>query len=331
MPQHINPYVKKKAIPSYMKLRKPLKEILLKTPALVSRGNRPLQMSFEQQLDALILFHLQEHKSGRELLQFLEEDDFARENIAPENGIEKSSFFEIVNSRGLKQMLYVFQELAQQAKGCLPQAHPELGDLVAIDGSFIAATLSMSWADCRAGAKKAKAHIGFDLNRSIPAKIFLTPGKGAERPFVNQILTPGQTGVMDRGYQCHKDFDLWQNEGKLFVCRIKAKTSKTCIRNNELTPGGIVFFAAVVLLGTGVNQTEKELRLVGYRIDNIEYWVVTNRYNLSGEQVALGYSLRWEIEKFFAWWKRYLKVYHLIARSEYGLMVQILSGLITYW
>jgi len=29
-------------------------------------------------------------------------------------------------------------------------------------------------------------------------------------------------------------------------------------------------------------------------------------------------------------WKKHLKVYHLIARSEYGLMVQILSGLITY-
>ena len=40
--------------------------------------------------------------------------------------------------------------------------------------------------------------------------------------------------------------------------------------------------------------------------------------------------MRWDIEKFFAWWKRYLKVYHLIARSEYGLMVQILAGLITY-
>jgi hypothetical protein len=34
--------------------------------------------------------------------------------------------------------------------------------------------------------------------------------------------------------------------------------------------------------------------------------------------------------QFFAWWKRHLKVYHLIARTEYGLMVQILSGLITY-
>ncbi|MFV9690844.1 MAG: hypothetical protein ACNY01_07755, partial [Desulfobacteria bacterium] len=29
-------------------------------------------------------------------------------------------------------------------------------------------------------------------------------------------------------------------------------------------------------------------------------------------------------------WTTHLRVYHLIARSEYGLMVQILAGLITY-
>jgi hypothetical protein len=46
--------------------------------------------------------------------------------------------------------------------------------------------------------------------------------------------------------------------------------------------------------------------------------------------VALVYKLRWDIEKFIAWWKRHLKVYHLFARSKNGLMVQILSGLITY-
>lgn len=44
----------------------------------------------------------------------------------------------------------------------------------------------------------------------------------------------------------------------------------------------------------------------------------------------MAYKLRWVIESFFAWWKRHLRVYHLIARSPYGLMVQILSGLITY-
>ena len=42
------------------------------------------------------------------------------------------------------------------------------------------------------------------------------------------------------------------------------------------------------------------------------------------------YKLRWNIETFFGWWKRHLHVYHLFARSKNGLMVQILSGLITY-
>ena len=46
--------------------------------------------------------------------------------------------------------------------------------------------------------------------------------------------------------------------------------------------------------------------------------------------MASAYKLRWTIENFFKWWKEHLKVYHLIARSEYGLMVQILGGLITY-
>ena len=50
----------------------------------------------------------------------------------------------------------------------------------------------------------------------------------------------------------------------------------------------------------------------------------------SRQEVAQVYKLRWSIETFFGWWKRHLKVYHLIARSQYGLMVQLLGGLITY-
>ena len=93
----------------------------------------------------------------------------------------------------------------------------------------------------------------------------------------------------------------------------------------------IVFFDATVLLGTeGVNQSQAPLRLVGYEVDRVKYWIATNRYELTGEQIAQAYKLRWNIENFFAWWKRHLKLYHLIARSAYGLMVQILAGLITY-
>jgi len=58
--------------------------------------------------------------------------------------------------------------------------------------------------------------------------------------------------------------------------------------------------------------------------------VATDREDLTAEQIAEIYKFRWDIESFFAWWKRHLRVYHLIARSEHGLMVQILGGLITY-
>ncbi len=288
-------------------------------------------MTFEDQLNALIFFHLEDHESGRHLLQFLKEDDFARAYIAPEKGISKSSFFEAVNTRGLEQLQYVFQALYAQARHSLPKEHAHLGELVAIDGSLIDATLSMHWADYRKNSRKAKVHLGFDLNRGLPAKIFLTDGKGAERPFVAQILSPGQTSVTDRGFQCHRRFDQWQEQGQFFVCRIRHDTVKTCIEAKAVTGGGIVFYDAIVLLGTpGVSQTEQQLRLVGYRVDNVEYWIATNRYDLTAEEIATVYKLRWNIESFFAWWKRHLKVYHLIARSEYGLMVQILAGLITY-
>jgi len=331
MPRTLQPWNKKSKAPSFYDLFQPTQNILTSIPPLEAQGNRPLQMEFEDQLKALVLYHLDEHTSGSHLLRVLEEDAFAREQIAPVDGIKKSSFFEAVNSRGLEQLTALFQKLQVLATKTLPTEYNVLGDLIAIDGSLINATLSMYWADYRGGSKKAKAHLGFDLNRSIPRKIFLTNGKAGEGAFVGHMLAPGETGVMDRGYQSHKTFDHLQVEGKHFVCRIKTSTEKTCIKNNPVKSGSIVFYDAIVLLGTaGINQTEKELRVVGYRVDGIEYWVATSRYDLSAEQIALIYKLRWDIEKFFGWWKRHLKVYHLIARSQYGLMVQILAGLITY-
>jgi len=331
MPYSIKRRIKGKKKPSFKKLTKPMKKALKKSTPLKSRGNRSLQMTLEDQLNALILFHLEEHASAQHLLQVLKEDDFARKHIAPKKGIEKSSFSEAMNTRGLKQFIEVFEALVEEAQTVLPKECKELGNLTLIDGSLIDATLSMYWADYRDGAKKAKAHLGFDLNHAIPRKIFLTDGKGDERPFVSQIISPGQTGVLDRYYQCHKNFDEWQEEQRHFICRIRANTIKKIIRHNEIKADSIVFYDAIVLLGTpGVNQTEKELRVVGYKVDNKNYWVATDRYDLTAEQIALAYKLRWNIETFFAWWKQHLKVYHLIARSKDGLMVQILGGLITY-
>jgi hypothetical protein len=318
---------------SIARLFNPFKPALDKVPILEARGNRPLQMTFEDQLKILTYYHLEEHSSGRHLLQVLAQEDFAATHIAPPGGIQKSAFFEAINSRGLEQMVHVYEHLQKQATAKLPIAKDMsgLGDLIAVDGSLIDATLSMLWADYRDGAKKAKVHQGFDIGRGVPQKMILTAGKADERPQVEYLVAPGQTAVMDRYYQCYKNFDDWQAQERHFVCRIKASSRKTVLRANPVEPGSLVFFDAMVLLGTkDINQTKREVRLVGYKADGKNYWVATDRFDLTAEQIALVYKLRWTIESFFGWWKRHLKVYHLIARSPYGLLMQILSGLITY-
>jgi hypothetical protein len=317
-------YSRQHAVPSQRRLLKPLHNIMPKIPPLRSRSNKPLAMNTEELLNILTYYHLQEFSSGSELIQALQEDDYARNLVAPAGGIKHSTFFDTVNDRGVEQLLAVFTELQKQASGVLPSQYSKLGDLIAIDGSLIDSVLSMHWAEYRTNSKKAKLHLGFDLNHGIPRKLFLTEGSGAERPFVSRIIEPGQTGVLDRGYQAHHLFDQWQKDGCHFVCRIKEATHKEIIEEFPVKEDSHVFFDAMVLLGIpGVNQTQNN-------IDGKSYWVATDRFDLLAEQVALVYKLRWDIESFFAWWKRHLNVYHLFARSKNGLMVQILSGLITY-
>lgn len=325
--------VPKKTISSatFNDFMKPVREILPNALPLKSKGDRPLKFAFENELGSLIYYHLFENESGRDLLQKLKEDNFAKEHIAPEGGISRSSFFEAINSRGIDQLQYVFRELRSLSGGIIPSQYSDLGDIVLIDGSLIEAVLSMYWADYRKNSRKAKGHFGFDLNHGIPSVIFLTDGKGAERPFVSRILSPGQTGTLDRGYQCHRLFDSLREEGKHFVCRIRNNTIMETMEEYDVTPDSHIFYDALVCLGTpGVNQTENPVRVIGYHIGNTKYYVATDRLDLTAEQTALIYKLRWDIEKFFQWWKKHLKVYHLIARSEYGVMVQLLAGLVTY-
>ena len=122
--------------------------------------------------------------------------------------------------------------------------------------ALINAVLSMTWADYRNGSKKVKIHLGFDANRSIPTKLYLTDGLAGERPFVDLILSPEQSGVLDRGYQCHERFDQWQEDGHHFFCRIKASTKKECLQAHETKPESIVFYDATVLPGapTGISS-----------------------------------------------------------------------------
>lgn len=96
-------------VPAQKQLLVPIEDILTKTPPLLSRSNKQLAMNTEELINILTYFHLQEFSSGRELIQALQEDDYARKFIAPANGIKRSTFFDTVNDRGLN-VYHLFPE-----------------------------------------------------------------------------------------------------------------------------------------------------------------------------------------------------------------------------
>ncbi len=297
---------------------------------LESRSNRPLEFTFGDQIYTLVYFHCEEYSSGRALIEDINDPEQSPPKGLPQDGLPHSTFFEAIHSRGLSQMFEVFERLSNKAAKALGTKYEKFGSLCAIDSSLVDATLSMEWADYTETTNKAKVHLYFDINGSIPRKILLTEGKGAERPVADIQLEKGQTGIMDRGYQEHHRFDVWQDEGKYFVCRIRQNTQKTVVTPLPIPENSNILFFAQVYLGDQQHRTQNVFRLVGFKVGRKLFWVVTNRDDLTALEIAFIYRLRWEIEKFFAWWKRHLNVYHLIARSPYGLMMQLLAGLITY-
>ena len=68
MPHAYYPGEKVHKTQTFERLFSTLKPIFPTVTPLGSKGDRPLQMDFESELNALIFFHLEEHNSARHLI-----------------------------------------------------------------------------------------------------------------------------------------------------------------------------------------------------------------------------------------------------------------------
>ena len=287
-----------------------------------------MQLTFDDQLRALVYFNLEEYASDRAVLRVLKQNSFANDYVTPPKGIEMSDFLEAINTRGLDQLSQLLNWLIKKAGQVIPAKCKHLGNLVSMDGSLF---FAMDRADPACKAKKSRLHVGFDINRGIPTKVFLTGHQQVAHVFVEKTVGTGETAVMGRRYLGKQGFDQWQIHRKLFVCRIPDAVARGVAKAADRLEESIVFHDAMVsLAGSGLSLAEKPVRLVGCLVGSQKMWLATNRYDLSADNLAEVYALRWDIDTFLTWWKRHLKVYRLVAWNEYGLMVQILGGLITY-
>jgi IS4 transposase len=87
----------------------------------------------------------------------------------------------------------------------------------------------------------------------------------------------------------------------------------------------------MVVCGTTQTRTEIVFRLIE-TVDSKgnEIRIITNRFDLSAEEVGEIYRSRWAIELFFKWLKQHVRIKTFYGLSDTALQNQIYIALIAY-
>ena len=235
---------------------------------------------------------------------------------------------EIMRELALKAMPLVSNADAQALKG-----------LTAVDGSYFNSIAHTAWALWSTEQPAAKLHLHFSVFEGAPRQAIVTPGKCSEPEVLRNALEAGRLYVTDRGYQDYGLFRAIIDAGSSFISRVKDNIAFELQEERSLSQSdrdaGVVRDFTVSRIGTSHHKDEiqQTLRIVIVStIDDtgkvIELWLLSDRMDLTAEQIAMGYRYRWTIELFFRWFKQILGSRHLISTKENGITIQLYAGLI---
>ena len=255
----------------------------------------------------------------------------------------------------------IIAELAEQARPLVRD--PRLKDvkqlLTLVDGTLLSALPRMAQASLRkqqsgSGQVKWCLHTHFEVEKSVPARIDVTPeggGEHDERAVLERTLEADRLYVKDRGYAKFKLFNAIVAKGSSYVCRLRDNSVYDVVEERPLSPADrqvAVVSDQIVLIGQGRKLDERPshpLRLVIVKVEphvsRGKYGkgstgvdsdgflrIATNLLDVPAEIIALLYQYRWTIEIFFRMFKHLLGCRHLLSHHPDGIKIQTYCAII---
>jgi hypothetical protein len=261
------------------------------------------------------------------------------QKIAKCSRVSVGSFSEAQRVFDADLLQEILGELAHRAA---PIAHGKeaeaLKNLTAVDGTLLPALPRMVWALWVSDTKRAaKLHLHFEVLKGVPARASVTAGNDSERQQLRKMLEPGRLYVHDGGYESFRLFQEIIDAQSSFIGRVREQMTWKVIEERPLSEAarqaGVVADLIVNLGGRKADGILKQpLRVI--RVATVkdgkpfELVLVTDRFDLDAELIALAYRWRWQIELFFRWFKCVLGCRHLLATSRNGVQIQVYVALI---
>lgn len=162
---------------------------------------------------------------------------------------------------------------------------------------------------------------------AFPDKIVPSTGNFSDYESSDVIVEESDaTQIMDRGYPSKENIASWQKKDIKFVVRI-SKSLRLGILEEYTSTHPAVIQDAKVCYQVG----EEPVRYIEF-VDEKQrtYRILTNRFDLTAEQIMEMYRARWTIELFFKWIKQHLRLTKIWSTKPQGIWNQMFLALIAY-
>ena len=252
----------------------------------------------------------------------------ARNTLAHANAIRDWQLYAEFDQRliGMARRLYETEPFGVELKETV----------YALDATMIDLCLSVfPWAPFRTTKAAVKLHTLLDLRGPIPSFLYISNGTVHDVNVLDYLLfEPGAFSVFDRAYLDFVRLARIDRAGAFFVIRAKANLQAVRRYSHPVDRAtGMICDHTVILSGFYSHQHySKGLRRIRFKVPETGKTLVflTNNFELSALTVTKLYRCRWQIELFFTWIKRHLRIIAFFGTSENAVKTQMWIAVSVY-
>jgi len=226
----------------------------------------------------------------------------------------------------LGQLTKCYWNLQRHAVGI----NTNVGIIRIIDGTYVKLPDSASnWTAISKVSSGIKLHIRIVVASSdsvFPEKMIASTGNIADSDAVNYLIDEDALYVMDRGYAHKTKMGGWLQRNIQFLVRVRKTFHVETLKAYTPTHPNVIKNELV-----SIQKRPEILRYIEFKdSEGTTFHLITNRLDLSEEEILETYKNRWYIELFFKWIKQHLKLNHIFSQSPKGIWNQMYITLIAF-